>query len=145
MGKAKETDVEFKEFAITKDQDRDILVGWADHDTLADLEGFGEFVFSEGGDDIAFADAGVCCGCVEVDFLDTDSPRRKQPACGVGDGLESDAKPRREGDVLAFKGEGAEVFGGGSVFFAEGGLFALDKVVQAAPIAEVIGVLAVLE
>ncbi len=80
-----------------------------------------------------------------MNFLDTDSPRRKQPAFGVGDGLESDAKPRREGDLFAFKGERAEVFCGGGVFFAERGLFALDKVVQAAPIAEVIGVLAVLE
>ncbi len=34
---------------------------------------------------------------------------------------------------------------GGGVFFAEGGLFAGDQVLQSAPIAEVIGVLAVLE
>ncbi len=145
MGEAKEADVEFEEFAITEDQDGDILVGGADHDSFADLERLGEFVFSECGDNIAFADACVCCGCIEVDFLDTDSPRRKQPAFGVGNGLESDAKPRREGDLFAFKGERAEVFCGGGVFFAERGLFALDKVVQAAPIAEVIGVLAVLE
>lgn len=145
FGESKETDCQIEQFPTAQNKDGDILVGWADHHALADLERLGEFVLSERGNDIAYADTCVGSGCIEVYFLDVNRTRRKKAALGVGYGFESNAKPRRQGDVFFFKGEWAECFSRRCVFFAEGGLFASDEVVQSAPIAEVIGMLAVLE